>query len=172
MATETEELQTLMLQIQAGIVLLEEIMDREVGGDWVKPTRGSSVAGRYAWGQLSMAWLNLGSMLMRDPDFQAWTIPPLVSRSSKGETTSLEFAQDGTVEINPVEAMDLDLNQVPREVLRVIDKPTEPRYTLDEARALLEICQQHQWVVDVDEHGRPRGVKCSTEGCGERRPLR
>lgn len=168
----TKDLRTLMLQIQAGITLLEEVMDDEVGGDWVKPYRGETVPGRYAWGQLSIAWINLGSMLMRDPAVEAWTIPPLVSRSPKGEVTSLEFSPGGHVEINAWDGGALDLRHVPEGTVRVVHEPSEPKYTLEEARQLLEICQQHHWEVELDDNGRPVGVMCSTTGCEERRPLR
>lgn len=166
------DVRLLMQQIQSGILLLEEQMDVDEPGKWYLPPgrrRGSASALRYAWGQLSIAWINLSSYLMHDLEQEPWTIPPLQSRDSNGTNHSIEWGPEGHMEITPDIAVDLDLRSAPPDLVRVIPTPPEPRYTLEEARRILEVCQAHDWAVETSGHGKPVAVRC--RNCDETRAV-
>jgi hypothetical protein len=156
-------------------MLCEEILDEEFPL-WDRPRRGGRIkdnphpAARNAWGQMSIAWVNLGSMLI-NLGVEAWTIPPLASRTGDGTGTCLtQFDKDGHLDVSPVDAPHLLDRRVPPDVIRIVERPTEARYTLAEARELLQLCQEHQWQVETGEHGEPFAAVCSN--CGERRLMR
>jgi len=168
------DLRDLLEQIQAGILLCEEILDEEQPG-WHLRKRGrrggaAPSAARNAWGLLNIAWVNLGHMLIRDHGVESWSIPPLAARSEEdGETTLLQFGRGGTLDVSAEVGMHLLERRTAPEAVRLIEGPREPLYTLEEARRVLEVCQQHVWKVETGDNGSPTGVRCATPGCDERR---
>lgn len=136
-----KDLHTLLAQVQGAVAFLEEVLDEDFPG-WDQPRKGRShqvVGGsshRYAYGQLSMAWINLANMLSKEPDVEAWDIEPFISRSHEGEGMSRwEFGPNG-VELTEQESVRLDWRSVPRDAIRLVESP-EVRYTLAEAKELL-----------------------------------
>lgn len=165
---DTADLRTLVEQVHAGVLLMEERLDA-VGpsGSWIK----SGTPERYAWGQLSMAWINLVTVLLEDPNVQTWEIEPLVTRSADGGRSGWSVGPDRHVIIEPWDGVaHPDLARTTSASVRPVNHPTEPRYTLAEAREILAICQTHRWDVETDDGGQPVGIKCAN--CDEKRPLR
>lgn len=96
---DVRDLAALLQQVHAGVLLCEEVLERDNPGFWTrKKHRGETPALRNACGQLSVAWINLGHWLVR-AGVESWTIAPLVTRSTDGGTTQLEFGPDGGLEV-------------------------------------------------------------------------
>ena len=166
---DVEDIQRLLLQLHAGILLCEEVLERDDPGYWARKThRGETPALRNAWGQMSMAWINLGGWLLK-AGVESWTITPLATHDTRGGTTQLEFGPGGNIDVSPDVVPNLDLRVVPKETVRVVEVPPEPKYTLAQARAILEVCSSHSWEVETTPQGTPTAVRCAN--CGERRPL-
>lgn len=173
-AASTEDLLVLLGQFHAGIIAIEQTMDAEVGGNWVSTSRRKTSTGhplRNAWGLLHTSWINLGHYLVTDRQVEAWTIPALVSRSDKQEYHSIEFSPGGQVEIDVVDpaVWGSHAHTLPSEAIRFVELPSEPKYTLHEARKILDICQAHVWSVTTSDTGTPLAVVC--DNCSERRPI-
>jgi hypothetical protein len=171
--SRVDDLRDLLDQLQAGIMVCEEILDEELPL-WDAPKRGRrknpDSAARNAWGLMSIAWMNVGSILVA-LGVEPWSIPPLVSRAADGTgNTVMEFGPDGHLEINPADGAHLMDRQMPPGAVRIVDRPVEPRYTLAEAREILQVCQEHAWDVETGEHGAPVAVVC--KNCQERRQMR
>lgn len=157
-----EVLRTLLAQVQGAVAFLEEVLDEDFPG-WDQPRRGrsGSPAGgssvRNAYGQLSMAWINLASTLSKEPGVEVWDIEPFISRSQEGEGMSRwEFGPNG-LELTEQESMRLEWRSIPSDAVRVVEK-SEPRYTLAEAKELLlrRSEAQHQALMGAPtEHDQP-----------------
>lgn len=176
MAFTTERAKTLhvlLAQVQGAVAFLEEVLDEDFPG-WDQPRTGRSrdpaggSAPRCAYGQLSIAWINLAHMLSREPGIQAWDVEPFISRRHDGQGMSRwEFGPDG-LELSVQESVRLEWRNVPQGAVRFVETP-EPRYTLEQARELLKGCERHSWVVELDDDGLPSAVVCERPGCDARR---
>jgi hypothetical protein len=168
--TVNEDLRRLLDHCVAGVLLIEEVLDAEQPGWLQAPGKRSYVPHplRNAWGALGSAWINVASNLV-DRGEPSWAITPLVTRTIQGGQHQWELAPDGHLEITPDAVSSFDWREsLTGDLVRIVDRPAEPRYTLDEARRILEVCSEHEWEV-VTEGARPVGVRC--KNCGETRPV-
>ena len=173
-----QALRRLLAQLQGGVSLVEEILDEDYPG-WDAPASrgrhkiaGRDTAPRYLYGQLCIAWVNAASQLMEEPGVETWSVPPLISRSLQepGKVTFWEFTPAHGIEISTADQSKIKLENAPANSVRVVAVP-EARYTLDQARRILQGCTEHRWVADLDKDGQLHGVRCSTLLCRATRPL-
>lgn len=172
---DTRDLLIACRQLSGMAELMAQIMDNEVGTGWYKPGKGRRRVTvdhglRLAWGQAVTTWLNIAHHLVRERGVASWEIPVMFTRRDGERPARLELDSDGRPEWSDEEDMpDPDLIRNLGDPVRPVG-PAEPRYTLEQARKLLELCQQHHWEVQLSELGAPLGVRCTN--CDERRPIR
>lgn len=172
----------LMDQIAAGVALVEEHLD-VAWPTWRGPNKGGrpptsvtdetgAATWRLVYAQLCTAWLNLGGLLIK-AGVPAWELPEL--RGVDGQSV-MRFAADGSLDVSEDDFTELaapSTGTVGASIpVRPVERSTEPRYTLDEARAILAgpTCPKHEWAIVLDDQGNPVAVSC--EGCDTERPVR
>ncbi len=168
-----EDLREFQRQLQAGILLLEEMLDHELPDRWFRTARGGRRAPNGSLlsvrEQLFACWVNIGHHLVRQYEVEAGSIPPLQTRGPDGRPQHWELGPDGGLDISATAVGNPLLREVPPGTVRTVPDVAARRYTLDEARRVLGICKSHTWTVETTETGAPVEVGCTS--CSQRRPL-